>query len=338
MDGTYRPPVSVVGVRDARVQGVLHMIHIATSEMKFVAWDALNHALLVGVGATALNGISTKDELSEVLEYSSSFVSDFKYLPTFLIGFMVSAEASRWMATFHLALGVQGRCHDLGLFLSCAFGNSSPGTRATHFKFFRYINAAHYLLYFRHDDRIASDPDRVCKDLVVAGLFTPQEAEALAAAHPKMRDCLLGWIGSLFTKEVREGRIPTWLCTKFLEELAHLRGKMAALADSYDLYPTNTHTSMLGVTIRILIWALMVQYTSQAHDSTSCVHYASVVMSFCIICCYLGMLKLMNILAASPFDHRSKEPVNIDALLCSTETFLYTVLRSDYTDSSGQDL
>lgn len=188
------------------------------------------------------------------------------------------------------------------------------------------------MLYFRHDDRIARDPEHVCQDLVAVGLLTPKEATVLNAAHPKMRDCLLAWISNLFQSDVRAGHISSFLTTKFLDELARCRAKMAALSDSYDTYPTRTHNAMLGVTIRILIWALMLKYAGDANDSSACVNGSSIAMSFFIVGCYLGMLNLMKILAASPFDHTSKEPVNIDALLCSTETCIYTTLRSSYAD------
>lgn len=349
MDGTYNPATPIGPLRDLPHSALQQLVYILKGDMGFILWQAINLALFVGIGATlnAMWSTSTEQWARDVWlsvmppMNRADLLSEYKYLPTFLIGFMVSAEAARWLQSFNQALSVQGRIHDLALFLAGGFFVNGAETRATRFKFFRYLNAVHYLLYFNMDARISKDPDLVCKALEESKLLTQIEAVQLRATHPKMRDAMLGWISKLFMDQVHGGSIDGLIAHRFLGELSRLRGTMAGMFDMLDTYPSNAHTTMLAVTTKILIMFYVLNFTvlnlyEGNPDDMKCIHGVSMFASVCIIFGYMGMMGISQILSKSPFDAHG-DPVNIDRLLCSSEAATFCLLRSSITDFYEQE-
>ncbi|CAE8602560.1 unnamed protein product [Polarella glacialis] len=103
-------------------------------------------------------------------------VDDFKILPTFLIGFMINREVSRWLDWLRIMLSIQGRLHDLCLILASADSDvNHPEHGMRHrrqlFRWYRYCNAIHYLAYFKLVPSLGTSPDAILQDLHSVGLL-----------------------------------------------------------------------------------------------------------------------------------------------------------------------
>lgn len=268
-------------------------------------------------------------------EFFSSMVNDFKFLPAMLLAFMVNSEAKRWLDMLACTFRVQGRIHDLGLFLAGAFEESTTESVRALFEFYRLLNAAHYALYFTRDPRVGNNPDEFCSDLEVVGLLTESEQRTLAMGHPRMRDLLLTWIGVTFQQHVRAGRISRELTTKFLDELSTLRGDMAALVDAYDKYPSNVHSGILKFSINMLMLLFLIKYGAKYADVYHCWNIGVPFTCALIFTGYKGLTHMIRTLALTPFAAEG-DPINIDVLLCSTERYLFTVFRGSEDGPLGR--
>ena len=65
---------------------------------------------------------------------------------------------------------IQGRLHDLGLVIASSYRKLNDPCvgkqqRQMLFKWYRYLNAIHYLAYFKLDPRIGTSPDQVVQDM-----------------------------------------------------------------------------------------------------------------------------------------------------------------------------
>jgi len=261
-------------------------------------------------------------------------ISDFKFLPVFLIGLFVNRETTRWLQWIDVSFTVQGRIHDIALALAGAFpGTNDPKSgdqqRATQYKFYRYLNVLHYLVYFGLDPRIGSDARTVCQELVTVELLTEEEGAKLFASHPKMRDTMLAWISVLWQEEVHAGTVRGEMDTVFMGTLMKLRGMAATPLCIEDVRPPSIINVMLRVVTGILLFMVIFGYPLSTHVNQSCIQWWAILQTYLFTICYVGMLFVMGALAKNPL-HPHADCINIDVLLCDCENMIFHAIRASY--------
>ena len=110
-------------------------------------------------------------------------MDDFKFLPTFFITYMIGQDVSRWLQWLQIMFKVQGRLHDVALVVASSYRKVNDPTigkeqRQMLFKWYRYINAIHYMGYFKLAPSIGTSAEGVLQDLRTVGLL--RDAECLS--------------------------------------------------------------------------------------------------------------------------------------------------------------
>lgn len=260
-------------------------------------------------------------------------ISDFKFLPVFLIGMFVSRETSRWLqwidAVFMVQAGIHNICIAVAGALQCA--DDLPDVRKhkarIQYTFYRYVNALHYLVYFGLDPRIGTDATTVCLELCTVGLLNDDECAALARSHPKMRDTMIAWLSVLWHQQVQAGYACSTMNTVVVESLMKLRGAAATPLCIEDVRPPTVIKVMLRVVTCVLIFLVLVSYPLNTNVSRTCLQWWAMLQTYLFTLCYVGMLFVMSSLANNPL-HPHSDCINIDVLLCDTETMAFHAIRA----------
>jgi len=260
-------------------------------------------------------------------------ISDFKFLPVFLIGLFVSRETSRWLQWIDAVFMVQAGIHNVCLAVAGAFqcAHDKPEIRkqkvAIQYKFYRYLNALHYLVYFGLDPRVGTDPATVCRELQTVGLLDEEERATLAKSHPKMRDTMIAWLTVLWHQQVQMGVASSDLNTVVMETLMKLRGAAATPLCIDDVRPPTVIKVMLRVVTGVLIFLVLLGYPLNTHVNRTCLQWWAMLQTYLFTVCYVGMLFVMSSLAHNPL-HPHADCINIDVLLCDTEMMTFHALRA----------
>ena len=176
------------------------LVYIMTSGLAHIASSALTFALATGmVGALLAEVRATVEKNRQVdpslqaedwyttwlsqMQTITVLMDDFKFLPTFFITYMIGQDVSRWLQWLQIMFKVQGRLHDVALVVSSSYrlvNDPKVGKeqREMLFKWYRYINAIHYMGYFKLAPSIGTSAEGVLQDLRTVGLL--QESECLS--------------------------------------------------------------------------------------------------------------------------------------------------------------
>ena len=348
------PPQASSCFRQYFHSSVQVLIYILTSGLANIAVSALTFALATGmVGALLAEVRATKennkqvDPLLQVEDWYTSWLSkmqtvtvlidDFKFLPTFFITYMIGQDVTRWLEWLRIMFRVQGRLHDVGLVVASSYRKVNDQRigkqqRQMLFKWYRYLNAIHYLGYFKLAPSIGASGDEVLQDLKTTGLLKDSECQQLQFASAKLRDTLVSWLGQLWHEELDRGWVQSTDNDVFMRKVCELRGILAQLSDMQDLRISQMVRVMMVVVTNILLGLALIGYpTKMYEDTTECVQFWPLVASYLYFICYRGMLHVMFILDKGPF-YAKGDCVNIDALLISTERFLFHVFRTSFTN------
>eukprot|EP00931_Biecheleriopsis_adriatica_P030148 TRINITY_DN17794_c0_g1_i1.p1 TRINITY_DN17794_c0_g1~~TRINITY_DN17794_c0_g1_i1.p1 ORF type:complete len:931 (-),score=135.05 TRINITY_DN17794_c0_g1_i1:51-2843(-) len=260
-------------------------------------------------------------------------VGDFRFLPVFLIGLFVSYESSRWLQWIDAAFMVQAGLHNVCLAVAGAFQCASDRPEihrqkvAIQYKFYRYLNVLHYLVYFGLDPRLGNDPVTVCRELHTVGLLDEEERATLARSHPKMRDTMLAWLTALWHQQVQTGIASSDLNTVVMQALMKLRGAAATPLVIPDMRPPTVIKVMLQIVTYVLVFLVLLCYPLSTQVGDTCLQWWAIIQTYLFAICHVGMLSVLNSLAHHPL-HPDADCINIDVLLCDTEMMTFHVLRA----------
>merc|ERR1712014_507081 len=120
-------------------------------------------------------------------------------------------------------------------------------------------------------------------NLVSLGLLTDVEARCLIPAQNKMRDTVLAWLSQEIQRALRTGLIHTSCAVTCLDQLARLRGKMAAFHDTFTLNQPNMFASLMTVVVDMLVLLFVIgsPFTMFVYD-VGCFQYWAVIFAFCL--------------------------------------------------------
>jgi hypothetical protein len=149
---------------------------------------ALLAEVFVRVARTSMN---TRNFLQAMGVVSTSL----QFLTVMLLTTYISHELTKWYSQEAALLSIQGRLNGLVMYLSAAMRNDHQKRLA--FRFYRYLNLFHALLYRGINDSCDFD----IKDLRHCGLVVGEkEAAAIIKSGPKARDSVMAWLVCLFHK------------------------------------------------------------------------------------------------------------------------------------------
>ncbi len=166
------------------------LVHIAVSALIFALATGMVGALLAEVRAT-MEKNKQVDPLLQIEDWYTTWLSkmqtitilmdDFKFLPTFFITYMIGQDVSRWLQWLQIMFKVQGRLHDVALVVASSYRKVNDpsigqGQRQMLFKWYRYINAIHYMGYFKLAPSIGTSAEGVLQDLRTVGLLKDPES------------------------------------------------------------------------------------------------------------------------------------------------------------------
>lgn len=328
------------------------LVYIMTSGLMRTAYSALTFAFATGmVGALLAEVRSTIDKNKQVdptlqdedwytlflmnMQTVASIMDDFKFLPTFFITYMIGQDVTRWLKWLQTMFSIQGRLHDLGLVIASSYRKLNDPCvgkqqRQMLFKWYRYLNAIHYLAYFKLDPRIGTSPDQVVQDLRTMGLLVDSECYQILMASAKLRDTLVSWLGILWHDELERGFVQAVDSDVFMRKVCDLRGILASLADMPDMQTSQLVRVMMVVVTNILLSLALVGCPTKMYEETKqCFQFWPLVASYLYYVCYRGMLHVMFTLDKGPF-YGKGDCVNVDALLVSTERFAFHVFRTSF--------
>jgi len=273
-------------------------------------------------------------------------LTDFNFLPVFLITYMVGQDVNRWHEWLQKMLSLQGRLHDLVLLLNSSYrlvNDPKVGLqqRKAIYKWYRYVNSIHYLAYLNLVPSVGTSAEAALEDLRIVGLLRQEEVRKIQFASGKVRDTLTSWLGRLWHDELEAGNVQIEENVVFMQKLCDLRGILAGLNDMPSKPPPQmVRIMMVVVTNTLLVLALLGYPTKMYKDSHTCVQFWPLLACFLYFVCYRGMLHIMFTLDKGPF-YAKGECVNVDALLISTERFAFHVFRSAFeelTDDTVHEL
>ena len=163
-------------------------------------------------------------------------------------------------------------------------------------------------------------------------LLTPR-CQQLQFATAKLRDTLVSWLGQLWHEELERGWVQSVDSDVFMRKICELRGVLAQLSDMQDMQISQMVRVMMVVVTNILLGLALIGYPTKMYDQTTeCFQFWPLVASYLYFICYRGMLHVMFILDKGPF-YAKGDCVNIDALLVSTERFVFHVFRTSFRSS-----
>jgi len=328
------------------------LVYIMTSGLARTAFSALTFACATGmVGALLAEVRVTIEKNKQVdptlqsedwytlwlsnMQTVAEIMGEFKFLPTFFITYMIGQDVTRWLKWLSTMFSIQGRLHDVALVVASSYRKlNDPDVgkdqRQMLFRWYRYLNAIHYLAYFKLVPSIGSSPDQVVQDLRTVGLLTDGECQQLLFGSVKMRDTLVSWLGTLWHDELERGWVQSVDSEVFMRKVCDLRSILAALADMPDMQTSQLVRVMMVVVTNILLALALVGYPVKMYDNTGqCFQFWPLVASYLYFICYRGMLHVMFVLDKGPF-YAKGDCVNVDALLVSTERFIFHVFRTSF--------
>jgi hypothetical protein len=252
----------------------------------------------------------------------------------FVISSYLNNEYRRWGELLSTCWRVQGRIHDIGLYL----GSLDLKNKDLSFNVYRLLNAAHILVFMGVDYRLR-DPDVLLKNLVDTELLQESEAQLLKGYQPKMRDAVIRWVGEEVLREAKCDTIPKEFIPPFLDRLGELRGTCAGFHDRRDAYPPGSMRSMCQVLLDLTLMSILLFYPIAYVRLDDPVQINVFLSVFVCSFVYSGIYRLINVMAATPFDVNG-DCINVDALLLSTDFTLRTQLllcREEQGEEQGNE-
>jgi len=333
-EGVRKPSAAKSSLRPQLKTKSDHLHYLIRSVMWEVFVQSSLFALLTSILGSLLflqnTGVTHNmgHDIANILRPSVELVDDFKFLPTFLLCFVVSKDASRWVEWLDVGFSIQGRIHDIALAIGSAMGESSEweGVMEVKYTFFRYLSAAHYIHFMKVDSRIPDDPVDCCAELESVGLLTAEEARHLPDAGPMMRDRMFHWISCLIKSQIQKGAILPTSEYYLFEKLSYLRAITATFHDLRDCDQPSALTQMVRVVLEIFLFLVVIAYPIKWFQTDHCFQLFTLVSSLLVHLSYRGLWKVWAVLRPGPFDMTRCDCANIDDLLCYTDITIFQYL------------
>mmetsp|Transcript_126663 Transcript_126663/g.370077 ORF Transcript_126663/g.370077 Transcript_126663/m.370077 type:complete len:504 (+) Transcript_126663:88-1599(+) len=269
-------------------------------------------------------------------------LSDFKWLPTFMLSFHLSFYVQRWRQFIFAAWGVEGRLKDLGIIIgSDAQDPDDPATRRLMYKIYRYMVLSMALQYKIVLPPLKDAGPNLCKMLEGLGLLTPEEALVLAPQGSRMRDAVLSWI-ALEVKDngpAKSGLLYGGSQVSIMDKLTALRAKMMYFHGNAFYPQPNLWNAFMTVLIDVYCGLMIIVYPFKMFTPlrSSVLHgfqLFTVMSVFLMTLCFWGA-DSMSYALSRPFAGRI-DTFNIDALIAGTEQTLFASMRAGF-DSTARN-
>lgn len=345
------PPDASSALRQYYHTKVETLVYVCTSGFAKTCISALVYTCAAGAVGALLSEVQRVAELNQRVdpvvpaqEQYSRFLSSmetvnlvvqgFDFLPVFLITYMIGQDVNRWHEWLQKMLQVQGRLHDLVIIVNSSYRKvndqvNAATERKAIFKWYRYLNAIHYLNYLNLVPIIGS-AEQAMHDLETVGLLTHAECEKLRFSTGKVRDTVTSWLGRYWHEELEAGHVQHDETKCFMQKLCDLRAILAGLNDMPSKAPPQVVRMMMVIVTNTLLVLALLGYPSKMYkDTNACIQFWPLLACFLYCVCYRGMLHVMFILDKGPF-YAKGECVNVDALLTSTERFSFHVFRNPF--------
>eukprot|EP00435_Cladocopium_sp_Y103_P027592 s1802_g6.t2 len=317
------PPEASSALRQYYHTKLETLVYICTSGFAKTCISALVYTCAAGAVGALLSEVRRVAELNERVdpmvksqEQYSRFLSSmetvnlvvqgFDFLPVFLITYMIGQDVNRWHEWLQKMLQVQGRIHDLVIIVNSSYRKvndqvNAATQRKAIFKWYRYLNAIHYLNYLNLVPSIGS-AEQAMHDLETVGLLTQAECEKLRFSTVKVRDTVTSWLGRYWHEELEAGHVQQDETDVFMRKLCDLRAILAGLNDMPSKAPPQVVRMMMVIVTNTLLALALLGYPSKMYrDTNACIQFWPLLACFLYCVCYRGMLHVMFILDKGPF-------------------------------------
>lgn len=290
--------------------------------LKYEAYHVDPHAFSEGAHATQIGTFG--HSFSSSASAFNSVTSSFKFFPSFLMLGYVGFTVNRWRSFLNLGYSIQGRIHDVSLMVGGGIVDPSDmKCRQLAFNVYRYLVLVHILLYKEKTPWLQA---LSMDDFVVLGLLTDAEKQFIMASKNKMRDTGLAMLSAEIQLGLNHGLIHTSCTVTCLDQLARLRGKMAAYHDMFTVNQPNVFASLMFVVVDMLVYLFIVgsSYTMFVFELGCFQHYVFVFAAFLTlpwICC----MDMINVVR-DPYSSYA-DMFNVDSLMGSSEQVAFHNLR-----------
>lgn len=265
-----------------------------------------------------------------------SLQSNFKFYPIFLIQGYAAYAIVRWRDFVLTSYAIQGRIHDIALICGGALANPSElRSRRLMFRLYRYLNAVHLLCYQnKHEWLRRLNIETSCVKL---GLLTPEESRILWPMANKARDTLLAWISSEVQAGVADGLLYPSCATTALDNVAFLRGKMAAFHDQFATNQPALWAALMIFMVDVLVIIILLGSPLQFYLETGwCFQWWTVIGAQLLVLPFMCTTAIIQMLQ-NPFVGEHGDVFNVDSLMASTEQCVFACLRSRFDQRGSAD-
>eukprot|EP00930_Biecheleria_cincta_P039858 TRINITY_DN27358_c0_g1_i1.p1 TRINITY_DN27358_c0_g1~~TRINITY_DN27358_c0_g1_i1.p1 ORF type:complete len:878 (+),score=132.75 TRINITY_DN27358_c0_g1_i1:97-2730(+) len=305
---------------------------LISGSISSACWLVLRHEVYQMDDAKFAAGLATPDgTLSRSFAASArafdSFTNNFKFFPAFLILGYVGFTISRWRDFLNIGYSIQGRIHDVSLMVGGAIADpSSEACKRLAFNVYRYLTVVHLFVYKSKHPWLA---ELTMDDIIALGLLTEAEVRRLKPADNKMRDAVVGWLSREIQLGLHHGLLHSSCATTCLDQLAGLRGKMAAFHDTFTLNQPNMYASMMTavVDMLVLLFVISTPFTMFVYQQ-GCFQWYVVGGCAYLIVPWVSCLQIISIVA-DPFTAKH-DFFNVDSLMGSSEQVAFHNLRTSF--------
>lgn len=278
----------------------------------------------------------------------TGFLSDVKWLPTFMLAGHITFYVQRWRQFMFAAWGAEGRLKDLGLVIGSDVSDpDDPYSRRVVFKIYRFMVLAMALQYKAYLPSLQGDVETLLRKLESMGLLMPEEVPVLEShGSTRMRDAVLSWI-AVVVRTNGPAKTGVFRGTKtgvfrgnceyaVLKQLTALRSKLMYFHGN-NFYPQpNVFAAFMCLLVDIYCAAIIICYPFKMIVHISATHLygfqpITIVSVVFMTSTLWGALEVTKRLA-HPFSQR-EDTFNLDALIAGTEKTLFTSLRASFDSS-----
>lgn len=304
--------------------------------LRSVGWSLLSGSLGTYLSGCrhSLGDVEWIDEWKDPL---SDFLSDVKWLPTFMLAGHLAFYVQRWRQFMFAAWGAEGRLKDLGIVIGSDVSDpGDPHSRRVVFKIYRFMVLAMALQYKAILPPLQGAVEPLLLNLQRMGLLMPEEVAVLRPhGSTRMRDAVLSWIAVVVRANgpARTGVFRGNSEYAVLQRLTELRAKFMYFHGN-NFYPQpNVYAAFMTCLVDMYCAFMILAYPfkMEVHIRATPLYgfqpLTILTVSF-MTQCFWGALELTRRLA-HPFKN-SQDSFNIDALIAGTEQTLFTSLRAAF--------
>mmetsp|Transcript_9414 Transcript_9414/g.22239 ORF Transcript_9414/g.22239 Transcript_9414/m.22239 type:complete len:404 (+) Transcript_9414:561-1772(+) len=268
-----------------------------------------------------------------------TLISNFAFYPIFLVVGYVGFTADKWRRWMVNCHGIQGKLHSIGLVCGTSF--TSPPTmeqRKLLYDIYRLGNAVHALTYQSVSPTLSTlGLDEFVDKL---NLLTDQELENLWKYERKIRDAVVGLLSNRICILASADNFSV----RFQHIFPSVDGLRGITADHHDEFVRdnpNMYNSLTFTVVNVLLSFIVVFYPftllviapPSFNKALPCFQVATFFGTFLMLFSYRTAFAIITKLR-NPFSW-TKDRIEVDALMASTDLNLFTQLRLSFTDNEG---